>query len=99
MRSLIQISVTFEVEDEDSPNRDRLIQEVEQSLRDIDGVDEVAADLARSTRRYQLVAEIEGHNPDASAATLEMEQAVRRVVKVAEEPIRHQPWVLEEIDD
>lgn len=99
MIRLASLSISFAVEEEDAPNLDQLITELEFSLCDIDGVDNVAADITQEHRHYSLVVEVEGRDPDWGAAGLEAVEVIKRLVPRTLDGVRvGTPLVLDEED-
>src|SRR5574342_455684 len=84
---LLQLSVSFSVEDEDRPDLSALCSEIERRLRALPEVDEAFVDVGGSLRNYSLVVEITGEQADANSAQVEMVEAVREMVpRLAREP-------------
>jgi len=97
---MIQLSLTFEVEDEERPDLFALCAAIEHRLREVDGVDEVFSDVAGSTRKYALVVELTGDSLDGNAASAEMLEAVKALVpRLVREPRVGPTWNLEEEEE
>jgi len=97
---MIQLSLTFEVEEEERPDLSALCAEIEHRLRSVDGVDEVFSDVAGSTRKYALVVELTGDSPDGQVASAEMLEAIKALVpRLVREPRVGPTWNLDEDDD
>ena len=94
---LLQLSISFSVEEEDRPDLSALCSEIERRLRNLPEIDEAFVDVGGSLRNYSLVVEISGQTADAGAAQVEMLEAVRRMVpRLAREPRVGGVWPLDE---
>jgi len=97
---ILQLSLTFEVEEEERPDLSALCAEIEHRLRSVDGVDEVFSDVAGSTRKYALVVELTGDSPDGQAASIEMLDAIKALVpRLVREPRVVPVWNLDEEEE
>lgn len=95
---ICSLSLIFEVEDEDAPDVRDLCSLLESRLAAVDGVEFASVDVEHSTRRFSLLAEIEGQ-ADPSACGQVMEQAVGEVVKRLRSLQLGLPFELEDEDD
>ena len=97
---LLQLSISFSVEEEDQPDLSALCSEIERRLRDLPEVDEAFVDVGGSLRNYSLVVEISGQEADAGAAQVEMLEAVRGMVpRLAGSPRVGGTWAIDEGDE
>ena len=97
---LLQLSISFSVEEEDRPDLSALCSEIERRLRNLPEIDEAFVDVGGSLRNYSLVVEISGQTADAGAAQVEMLEAVRGMVpRLAAQPRVGNVWPLDEEDE
>ena len=97
--SLFQLSVSFEVQDEDKLDLSALCAEIEHRLSSLDGVEGAFADVGGATRRFSLVVELEGEGADCALASSEMVAAIQELVpRLVNEPRAGRTWPLEEDD-
>ncbi len=94
MTQLLTLAATFAVEEENAPDFGLLLAEVEDRMRQLDGVHGGFADLTASTRHYTVVVELEGNGVDLQIAADELDTSIREVVtKFSEEPRVLEPLV------